>query len=235
MTFWTYNFCRSLSDIVVYIVICLRKYFNFSLVMNDQKYRDLKLFLNTGRFPGGYSGQKLWDFKRRHAREYTYRARNLWKNGLKVLPKGRAKFIVSDLHRIFGLPKAVVLQQLMSEQYSVVGLEALCRKVAEDCPSCKDNLSFSGNMRHQSLDRRSELCSLFQLELLSVPLPLSELVFHSFLSPLDQSNLLPSWTQVTTSLSLWRPRLIPPTVFAPPFVWYSPAGMISPISWRSFW
>ena len=98
--------------------------------MTDQKYKDLKVFLSTGRIPPGYSGQKLWDMKPRDAREYTYKARNLWKNGLKVLPEGRAEFVATDLHRISGHPKAVVLQQLVSEQYSVVGLEALYRKVA---------------------------------------------------------------------------------------------------------
>ena len=135
--------------------------------MNDQKYKDLKVCLSTGRIPTGYTAKSLRNFKYRSSREYSCKDRNLWKNGLKVLPKGRAKFIVADVHRISGHPKAVVLQQLVSEQYSVVGLEALCRKVAKDCPSCKDNLYFfrtTGEMRHLSLDRRSQLCSLLQLE-----------------------------------------------------------------------
>ena len=111
------------------------------------------------------------------------------------------------------------------------------------CLSCKDALSFfrtTGEMRHLTLDRRFELCFLLRLKPLPIPLSLNELVFHSFLFPRNPSTFhfvsaLPLRTQVATSLSLWRPRLTPPTLFVPPFVQYSPAGTTRPVSWGSSW
>ncbi len=145
--------------------------------MNDQKYKDLKLFLSVGRIPAGYSGQRLRDFRRRDARAYSYHGRNLWKDGRKVLPKSRAKRVIQDLHEMSGHPKADALQCLVAEQYSVEGCRAFCRVVAKDCLSCKDeSLHFvtDGKMTHLTPAQRLHLCDRLKLPPGAFAIPLTE-------------------------------------------------------------
>ena len=76
-----------------------------------------------------------------------------------------------------GHPKADDVQCLVVEKYSAEGCRALCRNVAKDCLSCKDDaLHFvtDGEMTHLTPAQRLHLCDRLKLPPETFAIPLTE-------------------------------------------------------------